>query len=110
MDTAVFKEFYEEFYRILDACADSAYQALFSAYEKEPGVEATFPSELVRRRRPAATKKTQLYCDCRLPEDGEEPMAYCECCRRWFHRSCQKIPDVIFYPGHKQGWFCSHCL
>ena len=36
----MFKEFYGEFYRILDACADSAYQALFSAYEKEPGVEA----------------------------------------------------------------------
>ena len=38
----MFKEFYGEFYRILDACADSAYQALFSAYEKEPGVEAKY--------------------------------------------------------------------
>ena len=37
----MFREFYGEFYRILDACADSAYQALFSVYEKEPGVETT---------------------------------------------------------------------
>ena len=50
----MFKEFYGEFYRILDACADSAYQALFSAYEKEPGVEATLSqnlSELLARMR-----------------------------------------------------------
>ena len=44
----MFKEFYGEFYRILDACADSAYQALFSAYEKEPGVEATV-ERVIRR-------------------------------------------------------------
>ena len=43
----MFKEFYGEFYRILDACADSAYQALFSAYEKEPGVEAKFMSTCI---------------------------------------------------------------
>ena len=43
----MFKEFYGEFYRILDACADSAYQALFSAYEKEPGVEARYRQEFL---------------------------------------------------------------
>ena len=54
-------------------------------------------------------KKVQLHCDCRLPEDGEEPMAYCEGCRWWFHKSCQQIPDVIFNCDYKQGWFCNHC-
>ena len=36
----MFREFFGDFYWILDTCADSAYQALFSAYEKERGVEA----------------------------------------------------------------------
>ena len=31
----------------------------------------------MRCKRPAL-KKVQLHCDCRLPEDGKEPMAYCE--------------------------------
>ena len=42
----MFKEFYGD--RILNACADSVYQALFSAYEKEPGVKAGLDDELRR--------------------------------------------------------------
>ena len=33
-----------------NACADSVYQALFSAYEKEPGVEASSDQEVGNER------------------------------------------------------------
>ena len=75
----------------------------------ESGKMSPFPSQVVRRKRPAQIKK-RLHCDCRLPDDGEEQMAFCEGCRQWFHQSCQQISDAVFNPGHKQGWFCSHCL
>ena len=75
----------------------------------EAGEMSPFPSELVRRKRPRI-KKIRLHCDCRLPEDGEEPMAYCNGCKRWFHKSCQEISDTIFNQDYKQAWFCSHCL
>lgn len=57
--------------------------------------DVSFPSELVRRTRPAGVKK-KLHCNCRRPEDGEE---YCEGCRRWFHRAdsgCPGFASVIY--------------
>ena len=56
-----------------------------------------FQSQLkLRSRRPVGIKKVNIYCDCRLPEDEEEPMVYCEGCKNWYHRSCQSIPDIVF--------------
>ena len=69
-----------------------------------------FPSQLVKVKRPVKIKRVKLYCDCCLPEGGEEPMAFCHKCRRWFHKSCQCIPDAVFEPSHKLNWFCNHCV
>ena len=69
-----------------------------------------FPSECVRLSRPV-TKKVEIHCDCRLPESAsEESMAYCPKCSRWYHQTCQSIPDRIFEPDCKDDWFCSHCI
>ena len=68
-----------------------------------------FPSDVVLPKRVVKVQKVQLYCTCRLPEDGEEPMAFCEMCRQWFHQSCMSIPDVVFSSGYKMKWICSHC-
>ena len=76
----------------------------------ERGEMQPFPSQLVKVKRPVKIKRVKLYCDCCLPEGGEEPMAFCHKCRRWFHKSCQCIPDAVFEPSHKLNWFCNHCV
>ena len=76
----------------------------------EGGKMKPFPSTLVRPKRPVKIQKVQLHCDCSLPEDGEEPMAFCHTCRKWYHKSCQSIPDVVFDRSYKLNWFCSHCV
>ena len=50
----------------------------------ESGKITPFPSVMVRPIRPAQVKKVHLYCDCRLPEDGLEQMAFCGKCRIGF--------------------------
>ena len=58
----------------------------------ERGEMSPFPSELKRCKRPVKTKKVQLYCACRLPEDGEEPiMAFCESCRQLQFANCSSL-------------------
>ena len=71
----------------------------------ERGEMEPFPSASVRPKRPAKIQRVQLHCDCCLPEDGEEPMAFCQKCRKWFHKSCQSIPDVVFDRTFKLNWF-----
>lgn len=74
----------------------------------QKGALTPFPSSSVRCSRPVEQMRVRLHCDCRLPEDGEEEMAYCPCCRTWFHKSCQNIADIVF-SNEKTTWKCSHC-
>ena len=64
--------------------------------------------------------KAQLHWDRRQPEDGGEPMAYCEGCRQWFQWSCQQIPSEVqrcrpsasrttFSTGDTGGSNCETC-
>ena len=69
-----------------------------------------FPSTLVRPKRPVRIQRVLLHCDSSIPEDGEEPMAFCHTCRKWYHKSCQSIPDVVFDRTYILNWFCSHCV
>ena len=56
-----------------------------------------FQSECVRRSRSVTNEKVEIHCDCRLPESvSKEMMAYSPKCSRWYHQSCQSIPDRIF--------------
>ena len=72
----------------------------------ENGKLVPFPSEMVRSSRLLRKEKVKLYCDCKLPDDGEENMAYCVKCKNWFHESCQSIVSVVFESDdltHKTG-------
>ena len=64
-----------------------------------------FPSTIVRAKQSATTKQVQLHCDCCLPENGEEPMAQCSKCKKWYHKNCQAISDLIFVVNTKRAGF-----
>ncbi len=51
---------------------------------------------MTARKRPHCTKKVRFFCDCRLPDDGQEPMAFCCKCKQWFHQNCRNISGNIF--------------
>ena len=42
----------------------------------EQGEMQPFPSQLVKVKRPVKIKRVKIYCDCCLPEDGEEPNGF----------------------------------
>ena len=59
----------------------------------------------------------ELFCSCRLPYDIEDDednpnkdMAECSECLSWFHRSCEQIPDWVFYKSKaRRKWYCKLC-
>ena len=67
-----------------------------------------FPSKWIPLQKPISRVKVKLHCKCRLPEDGEEEMAYCPSCKVWYHKSCENIPDVVFTDTYT-SWTCCHC-
>ena len=66
-----------------------------------------FPSRRCRPGKPH-TEHVDVYCSCRLPEDGEEKMAACDKCGEWYHDSCEKIPIEVF-KNSQASWMCSRC-
>ena len=48
--------------------------------------------------------KTNVYCNCRMPDDGRQ-MVNCTGCRKWFHKDCIIGKDGIF----QSGWQCRKC-
>ena len=66
------------------------------------------PSTLVQSKRPVQIQRVQLHCDCSLPEDGEEPKAFCHTRRKWFHK--KQSPMLCLTETYKLNWFCSHCV
>ena len=67
-----------------------------------------FPAKQIKVPKPIQKMKVQLHCICRLPEDGEEEMAYCPSCHMWYHKSCERIPDIVFQDS-STNWACSKC-
>ena len=68
----------------------------------------------VLKRSMAKMIPIDVFCSCRMPwkksEDNlfEKQMAECSNCKGWFHRMCERIPDVVFNYS-KQTWLCYHC-
>ncbi len=53
-----------------------------------------------------------IYCNCRLPDNGEEKMAECENCKCWYHKTCENIPSNVFSVNLNKSsvsWFCKNC-
>ena len=67
-----------------------------------------FPSVCIRGPKPINTEKIDVFCTCRLPHMVDEPMAFCPCCREWYHSTCEDIPKYIF-TNKNAKWKCSRC-
>ena len=54
------------------------------------------------------TDTFQLYCICRLPDDGSR-MIECHKCQHWFHTKCVRVTRAaLMQPS--APWLCSLCL
>ena len=63
-----------------------------------------FPSIRPRRSGKSRIYSIDVYCICRLPDDGS-PMVCCDTCKEWFHQSC--CPNKV---NRKHKWYCTKCL
>ena len=64
--------------------------------------------------RPIKRNKTvsviNVYCVCRLPDNGEERMMECGQCREWFHQTCMSIKTSVFLDKDaSDAWKCQKC-
>lgn len=72
-----------------------------------------FPKEKKRKYAAREDKEVEIeiFCVCRLPDDGEV-MVHCEKCGDWYHEDC--IQDCIDKqswrkPDKKIDWYCGFC-
>ena len=72
------------------------------------GRMSPFPRSSRMRKivKPRGREKVQVYCRCRLPENGT--MIQCDSCFEWFHTQCITVPEHIF-KGHNTKWNCLYC-
>ena len=63
-----------------------------------------FPSIRPRRSGKSRIDSIDVYCICRLPDDGSL-MVCCDTCKEWFHQSC--CPNKVI---RKHKWHCTKCL
>ena len=71
------------------------------------GSISPFPSKFVRPGK-AKKEKIELFCSCRLPEMVGDKMAQCFICGEWYHKICEKIPNIVF-TDESVSWKCSKC-
>ena len=67
-----------------------------------------FPSKKSCRVGKSETLNIDVFCYCRLPDDGDEKMAACDNCHEWYHQSCARIPDEVF-TEKEITWQCKRC-
>ena len=48
-----------------------------------------------------------VYCSCHRPHENNQSMAECSQCSKWFHPSCDGIPEEVFQNNHE--WLCNSC-
>lgn len=78
------------------------------------GIFKPFPlSKLRQNKAKKKTLKMKLFCSCRMPWDAadegipEKQMAQCDSCKKWYHRSCEKIPELVYITNC--FWKCTYC-
>ena len=71
---------------------------------------SAFPHRSLSRRATkmsrTRTEIVQVFCVCRLPDNGET-MIQCASCEEWFHRSCMSIPKK--YINSQIVRYCNRC-
>ena len=56
------------------------------------------------------TIKIKVYCSCRMPQSGQEKMAQCNKCHRWYHQRCENIPKQVFIRSKNRTiFYCKYC-
>jgi len=66
------------------------------------------------KQNPFKTMKIPLLCSCRqywVQSDERISImksAQCSKCKKWFHQTCENIPDVA-YKDENSAWFCAKC-
>ena len=78
------------------------------------GIFTPFPlSNQPHSKSKKKTLKLKLFCSCRMPWDAadeeipEKQMAQCDSCKKWYHRSCEKIPELVY--SANCFWKCTYC-
>ena len=78
----------------------------------EGGALSRFPLKKVRRvpmgRMVRKSIKENIYCSCRMPNDKNIAMIYCDRCTEWFHHACEGLPQGVNVDD-REGWMCSTC-
>lgn len=87
-------------------------QHLVSCFEKK--TPEVFPLESrslrsKRRRKILKSYKLNIYCACRLPDDGNL-MIKCSTCKEWFHKSCINSVKSDFELKKEKNWRCLTCV
>ena len=57
--------------------------------------------------RPPHIQKVEVFCVCRLPDDGSEMIQCCQC-QEWFHTSCIRVPRA-WLKNPNIPWLCTSC-
>ena len=72
------------------------------------GVISAFPRSVRMKKLapPRGQETLQLFCQCRLPEQGE--MIQCDRCLEWFHSQCVMVPECIWKSADAK-WCCNSC-
>ena len=56
---------------------------------------------------PPRIQKVEVFCVCRLPDDGSEMIQCCQC-QEWFHTSCIRVPRACL-KNPNIPWLCTSC-
>ena len=76
--------------------------------EKDPKL---FPTEVMsvnREPKYLMSYNVQIYCMCRLPDDGNM-MVCCVKCLKWYHQACTDVASVSEKKVKKLNWVCAIC-
>ena len=67
-----------------------------------------FPGKMIKKCKESLRRDNiQVYCKCRLPEDGRQ-MIECTGCKLWFHVDCVRCHKKALQKG--VPWYCETCV
>ena len=76
----------------------------------EDGVISHFPAKKrAVRKMTKRTEEMNIYCICRMPEEGGDKMISCDNCQQWFHGQCVTVPPQA-WTDKDFVWKCSDCM
>ena len=68
-----------------------------------------FPAHPKHGGSPGQKASFDIYCLCRQPWDQVKKMVQCDNCSKWYHQTCEQVPDSLFRNSAAKKWICSAC-